>query len=124
MNYEDYCSYELSIRLKEKGFDWKCFHYWRTNGFNPIFMQSETPISIDNRKGYQYPSPTISQAQKWLRDEKQILVLIFPWSNNYQVKIFVMYSDIWQQHSISDNVVFNNYEQALSAGIERALELI
>lgn len=62
---EDFVTFEIAKKLNEKGFDWICSRYY----------------SLDNKKlkkneywGYEerISAPTISQALKWLREEKKI----------------------------------------------------
>lgn len=53
---EDFVSYEIAKKLKEKGFEW-C----RVTTYNP-----KTKVRNNHTE------PTISQVLKWLREEKQI----------------------------------------------------
>lgn len=66
---EDFVSFKLAQRLKEKGFDWICSHYYRTTSKDlfrvfPCEDWSNTEERVN--------APTISQVLKWLRDEKKL----------------------------------------------------
>ncbi len=70
--------------------------------------------------------PTLAQAQKWLREVKRIEVNA-SWESIKRYWFFYTnlmdVPDIVNLEDISDSV-YSTYEQALSAGIAAALELI
>lgn len=57
---EDFVSYEIAKKLKEKGFEWN-----QITTYNPKTKVRNNHIE-----------PTISQVLKWLRKEKKIFILI------------------------------------------------
>lgn len=83
---EDFVSYEIAKKLKEKGFKEKCIaYYWeKINEHTPSFVvEDKMPedglclldlLSNHNRAEWSpfIDAPTISQVLKWLREEKQI----------------------------------------------------
>ena len=82
---EDYVSFEQAKALKKLGFDWKCFSYYRPTGdIDFCYYNFEDCIQRAdyNNERYQPSSfynieasaPSLSQAQKWLRKEKGIIV--------------------------------------------------
>lgn len=87
---EDFVSYDIAVKLKEKGFKEKCIaYYWENiNEHTPSFvvednMPDEGICIIDllseHNKAEWSPfidAPTISQVLKWLREEKKIFILI------------------------------------------------
>ena len=134
MEQKDYVNYKQAKCLKELGFDWECGHYWIL----------DTPIKKVHSNGYfnhnisheALSSPTLAQAQKWLREIKGIHLSIragerndifpgrFYWKEthlpNSQEK-----GEQWIEWWISGrHPWFDTYEDALSDGISKMLELI
>ena len=127
---EEYATYEQAIKLKELGFKDKCnAYYWTedkafecTNSI--VHKNSDTCQTV-------VMAPSLWQAQKWLRD-KGMFLMIDP--RYYQgdainnVKwcfIIQPLDDISGQYrSECYGRLFDSYESALSAGIEKALELL
>ena len=78
MTHEDYVSYEQAQALKELGFDWECSH-----GYYRFFDDKEPWL---NTCGYAKNStdgdlfycaaPTLAQAQKWLREVKDVILFV------------------------------------------------
>ena len=66
---EEFVTFDIAKKLNEKGFNWICSHYYRTND-KKLFMifPSEDWSYIEER----ISAPTISQALKWLREVKKI----------------------------------------------------
>ena len=64
---EDFVTYELAVKLKEKGFTKETAHHYNDKG--------EICVSLVDEE-YPYPCPTISQVLKWLREEKKIYIVI------------------------------------------------
>lgn len=125
METTDFCSYELSKRLKDCGFDKPCDHYY--NGHGNLNRYADTDRINRNTNGHHTPScsaPTLAHAQKWLR-EKGIAVSVQ--ANEIQGELWYS-ADIITTKGINELVdgVFDymGYEAALSAGLSAALELI
>ena len=126
---EDYCSFEQCVRLKELGFDWECNHVYKKDFFNQwiFFHCLQDAYGNHNQGGESEPifisAPTLSQAQKWLR-EKGYIILIYTLARAKQCVFYwkLYNSKGWQIKVSEDN--FDTYEQSLSAGIDRALELL
>lgn len=136
---EDYCSYELSKALKAAGFDEPCDsyydkacaaddEYWHTKReelYNWNGLASECQIS----------APTLWQAAKWLREKWGIHVdacVFSDYSTDADGNVcdrwdfwgFDLYAVVGGEKLIDDDGEYYSYEQALSAGISAALELI
>lgn len=62
MNSEDYCSYELSVKLKEKGFDWEVYRIY-SQGLGECDWYEAVLDNYNFDIGY-ISAPTLSQAQK------------------------------------------------------------
>ena len=84
---EDFVTYDLAVKLKEKGFNGKCFAYYMPKGSELIFNKNQFRGGIVEDCLYSNNSlpnecmasdfvdaPTISQVLKWLREEKKIHV--------------------------------------------------
>lgn len=132
MNPEDYVSYPLALALKKHGFDEPCDRYYCAfDNETDVRFWSIHPAQSQN--GLCTPqdkvvadAPTLAQAQKWLREVKRIEVNT-SWESIKRYWFFYTnlmdVPDIVNLEDISDSV-YSTYEQALSAGIAAALELI
>lgn len=144
MANEDYVSYEVAKRLKAAGFDWPCGHYYcafdnetdvRFWSVHPeqsqnAFRSPEGKVIVD--------APTLWQAQKWVREGLMLHVGICPAIpfNRWRSYIDDLNQSInptngelvtrWDEDMQAkvDKLIYDSYEDALSAGISRALELI
>lgn len=131
MTHEDYVSFEQAKALKELGFDWEtlsCYlhvyegeHGWR-------FRMLERLKSRNDPKDYTcLAAPTLAQAQKWLREIKGIDITIDHVYHRLDTGDKVMYGlHIGNQSTFKTEFYLNydSYEEALSAGIDKALELL
>ena len=132
MNHEYYVSSEIAKLLKEAGFDWECTHYYSVNtlhepnnGFIHIYKQYEALFYDHNRtKMSVYSAPTLDVVQRWLREVKQCYVQVYPM---FSFEGTLEYYFVEVIHPNSRNIKsneFNTYEEALEAGIKKALEII
>lgn len=123
---------QLAIRLKEKGFDRPCLGF-----YNPI--QDELQLYCANNKDVTYKNiltsvyknkvlvdaPTIEQVLKWLREEKDIDIVIEPIDRNtiymggekYILAIYFCGKRDYKIHK-DNNDKFVKWEDACIAGIE------
>ena len=129
---EDFVTYEQSVKLKELGFDWKCNHYYDTSEL----INECTDSNISNYNNFNGTSfieeissaPTLAQAAKWLRTKIDIYVEIFYEKIDIDKKIV----DTWRTtiNKMSTYYAetlmekFHSHEEALSAGIDKALKII
>lgn len=100
----DYCDYETCVALYELGYDCQVIH-----------LIAE--------------KITLYEAQKWLREEKDIDVLIklgcadvYSSLKHYSVYLSYIGSFIRRFQYLSDE--FNSYEEALSEGIKVAIKIL
>ena len=89
---EDFVSFEIAKKLKENGFKEKCIaYYWeKINEHTASFVVEDNMpddgvcildlISEHNKSEWSpfIDAPTISQVLKWLREEKEIYIVIEP----------------------------------------------
>ena len=153
---EDYCTFEQCVKLKELGFDLYNYHtqmYYATQcyceGNNPISFDTIGPGDLisspkmkeDENDGwiededYCVLAPTMSQAAKWLREVKDIIIGVDfdNWYGKYECHLYkrmgydgTLIRDTYGSMLVTNesNEDFDTYEQALSAGIDAALELL
>ena len=71
---ENYVRFGQAVTLKELGFDWECRQGWVLNCMKVWAYQPYRYFeSVSNNDEYETISaPTLSQAQKWLREKRNI----------------------------------------------------
>ena len=142
---EDYCTFEQAVKLKELGFDWNCIGFYNHYKIpsiehcildeGKIIKENYNDDFIANTYNILCSAPTLSQAAKWLREVKDIIIGIDfdNWCEKYGCHIYKKI--IHNSENIKDsygsmlvtnesNEDFNIYEEALSKGIDTALELL
>jgi hypothetical protein len=108
MTNKDYCDYETSRELKELGFvaglgEDDCGH-----------------CLYDEAWHDQVDRPLLYEAQKWLREEKGVIVGII---NNFTTQEFDYYVSTWAEDRCRGNE-YTTYEHALLRGIKEAVKLL
>ena len=124
MTREDYCSFELSKLLKEKGFDGECIGcYWDSK---KIFDINYEPLSYSDGdlRDEVILAPTHQMAMKWLREVHKIDIFIdtdFPIDRmKYTYKIVRIYKDGDKYTDVMGGS-FDTYEEAVEAAIKYCL---
>ena len=128
--HETYVSLEVAKLLKEAGFDWYVEQWYEVlkNG-QEMYAEGMTYNMNCGLYGESvYSMPTLSIAQRWLREIENIDVYIFPTTNTkrecvYQVGIKTFGREMWIPGQPSD-AKYYTYEEAQEEGIKKALELI
>ena len=119
---KDYCDYETSVALKELGYDGYCAAYYHLFDDEDDARNSfEYAYGFDFQNSnniYRVGAPLLYQAQKWLREEKDFIVLVDhiltedgDWCYNIT-------------HLGRSAKVFKSYEEALSEGVKCAVKLL
>lgn len=125
METTDFCSYELSKRLKDCGFDEPCDHLY--NGHGNLNRYADTDRINRNTNGHHTPScsaPTLAHAQKWLREKKGFFVEVTSEAlHDWDYFILELDEDV-NAGLARGKEIYESYEQALSAGISASLQLI
>lgn len=131
---EEYVSYECAVKLKELGFDWKVEH-----SYTDVIKESAREEWDEEECQWStvydcnsYPKPRLDQAQKWLRDCKDMDVLVFNNACGFGWEISKSNSDsrgttialFDDKGNDKDSGMWLSYELALSAGIDKALEFL
>lgn len=126
---EDYCSYEVSELLKEKGFDEKVStHYLvHPSGFSEFFDKKD---EFTEPEDVWLKCPTHQMAMKWLREVHNIhcdvgydidLYWFFQIIELKELKEHFDYSELKYYHT-ENETGFNTYEEAVEAAIKYCLE--
>lgn len=128
METTDFCSYELSKRLKDCGFDEPCyFYYTRENAPEDHVWSTtseEAPIDYNKSVYAGCSMPTLAQAQKWLREKKGFFVEVTSEAlHDWDYFILELDEDV-NAGLARGKEIYESYEQALSAGISASLQLI
>jgi hypothetical protein len=147
---EDFVTFELAKKLKEKGFDCsEPFAMYNELGvFHKLYSSADFIVgySVKCRDYYDYEDfddrdyvcPTISQVLKWLREEKSIFVepcVLADADTDADGKVINEYTYwsftvtnietgdmIYFEYERIDDKRFDSYEQAAIAGIEYCLD--
>ena len=124
---EEFVTYDIALKLKEKGFREKCLHHYNNNGilkenYSKCYCSANN-IFTDNT----VDAPTISQVLKWLRKEKKLYVFIDFCQHNINKELWWTYS----VRDLKDDSTYilpdgckkcRSYEGAALAGIEFVLD--
>ena len=137
---EDYATFEQAKALKELGFDWECHYHYETNRllapnvktlyYSMDIDSDDLCFDVNGHNIGDISAPTLAQAQKWLREVKGIEVGVFAdfdigLPNGKWVWIMRKFNTyLCDTIFPEDNINYDSYEQALSAGIDKALELL
>jgi hypothetical protein len=134
---EDFVSYELAKKLKEKGFNEPCYMYYDEEENlkqNIEYDPMNSGIGIDNllvRNSCKWAMvdcvcPTISQVLKWLRKEKSIHVEFILWTDGWYYEVWCFeYNENDKEYNTKiegQSMDYSSYERAALAGIEYALD--
>lgn len=109
---EEFVTFEIAKKLKEKGFRDKCYkHYYPDS---PDWFLSSY-LECNNYSDY-VDAPTISQVLKWLREEKKYHICI-GYDGVYSYEIV----GIEDCEFVAAEDSYDTYEEAALAGIEYIL---
>ena len=128
MIQEDYISFETARKLKKKGF-LQLVSPWKI-GYDKDGNEVDSLSAVAHGG---YVRPALSLVQKWLRDEKHVVIdiqpIFFTWKeeipDHWKLCIYVCPIKNGNTRKPYDDFdEFNTYEEALSAGINKSLDLI
>ena len=120
---EDFVTYELAVKLKEKGFREKVNAYY---GKHENIFEIHPALDM-NDADYGASAPTISQVLKWLREEKLILIGLSPMQEYDGDEVIEWCATVYKADkqgglSWKEEFYYQSYEQAALAGIEYVLD--
>ena len=132
---EDFVSFDLAKKLKEKGFDEKCYTFYE---YDSKEFYREESIPCCNSRSDDYAAPTISQVLKWLREEKKIHIepcILADCDTDADGKIITYYTYwsfsitsiesgdmIYFEYEHVNDRKFDSFEYAALAGLKYALD--
>lgn len=132
---EEIVSFKVAKLAKEKGFNeevlWK---YREKDEDSPYLFTSSNSENVVLGNYYEFckvekdclPAPTQSLLQRWLREvHGEVVIINVEFSeNNNLLYDYIHYSKIVEEEIEYYDGQFNTYEQALEAGLEKALNII
>lgn len=143
---EDFVSFDLAKKLKEKGFREECLAFYTSEYTlynNEIALCDDKYLEIakidyneflvshnskrENKFNNICDAPTISQVLKWLREEKRIVFGITPMQEmdcDYLGWCITIYKVADDGYGLSwqEELYYDSYESAVIAGIEYVLD--
>lgn len=133
----DYCDYDTCVALKELGFSEPTFAYYHgflsskpllylvidedcmpEDGVNVFDLLSNSNKYKDSKN---IDAPTLYDAQKWLREEKQIEIVVLSRGMIGAPYYFQVYTE---DYVIADDKDYTSFEEALSEGIKEAVKIL
>ena len=134
--HESYVSLETAKMLKEAGFDWEGTSYYQHGVFYPYKIDRERLVIMNQSSApsymEQYSAPTLDVAQRWLREVKDIEVVV-EWCVIFDGIIhpfekrkyeYTIQGVINMTNFSYGEVGYDTYEEAQEAGIKKVLEII
>ena len=119
---ESVCNYQQSVRLKGLGFDWPCWRVYAISG-NDRF-----PLRMPEAENYNTPlyvsAPTCEAAHRWLRENMQLFISVRFQKDIFGHKGYGFIVTYLHDLSIvgTSNQPYDNYETAMSAAIDYAID--
>ena len=119
---EDYCSYEVAKILKEKGFNESCYTCYVEKEISHYDYSSTNYELIDGV----ISCPTLQMAMKWLREEKNIFIVIEQHAYDYINEKNKSYEcSLWvgdNYYEYIESKDYPSYEEAVEASLKYCLE--
>jgi len=109
---------EISIQLKELGFNWKCIYYLNKDDkilYRPTFTNPDDYLS---------EVPTQSLVCKWLRDVYSISVLPRQVISGYYVCDISYFIEEPEEHKVETLYKYSTFELAEEFGIIKSIEIL
>lgn len=135
---KDYCDYETCVALKELGYKVPTSAYYMPNNNQLIFVSnpfrggyvidcfySHNSFPKDVMTSNYIDAPTMWEAQKWLREEKNIIVEVFVDDDSDTPITYNIYKDrecVCHHHGKYWSV--KEWSEALSEGIKEAVKIL
>lgn len=117
---EDFCSVEVVKLLKEKGFPIWEYHKSAIGVFNGIAVSNITKELIEEKMLSCVPH---SAVMKYLREEKNIIIVIQPEYFDIEAKCSSWGVDIWADDNYEKlQGDFPSYKEAVNAALKHVLE--
>ena len=150
LNNKDYCDYETCVALKELGYKVPASAYYMPNNNQLIFVSNPCRGGYVIDCFYSYNSlpknvmtsnyidaPTMWEAQKWLREEKDIHIEVYACAGGYIYELCKAYkpnsfsggTTIYTPNDIdnpklNDDGRYDDFETCLSEGIKETVKIL
>ena len=139
---KDYCDYDTCVALKELGYKEKCVAYYDTEdnvgllyntqwaSYGECYQYFDVLESHNTSTEYYIDAPTLWDAQKWLREEKGIYVMIeILWKTDDGLGWCYIccnkpLTEEDQEVCFASGGFFDSYEEALLEGIKEAIKIL
>lgn len=133
---ESYVSFDTARMLKEAGFDMPCRYFFTIEGDgNVVITEARSCREHNSFESCFISCPTLALAARWLREVHGIHVMIHPYYDcsvnaNGEIVDKRMYWGYMILYAETGNLAednderFDNYEQALEAGLRGVVKLI
>lgn len=119
---EAYCSFEVATILKEKGFNESCYTCYVEKEISHYDYSSTNYELIDGV----ISCPTLQMAMKWLREEKNTLIVIEPHDYDYINEKSKSFSwSLWAGDNYYEHIEskdYPSYEEAIEAALKYCLQ--
>ena len=133
--HESYVSLEIAKLLKKLGFKWGCRAAWDLTFPDEPYLNYDAVYQTDfnNDVNDILYAPTLSVAQRWLREVKKLYIEIRRMPkcdlfDRYFTSIAIMQEPFdTELRDKDDEIIYisgKTYEEALEAAIKKALEII
>jgi hypothetical protein len=116
---KEFVPYDLAIKLKELGFEEKCFCNWEESWSPEPEDEIRMVLTTDQtwlRPGW-VRAPTFSQAFRWFRENHGLYQFI---SKEHLGFTYALLDEIYNFHTIH----FKTYEEAEIACLEKLIEIV
>jgi hypothetical protein len=136
---KDYCDYETCVALRELGYDGKRSNYCYIEK-NKQQLESEASIFLKVFRGEKYTYVNaihLYEAQKWLREEKDIHIEVYACAGGYIYELCKAYkpnsfsggTTIYTPNDVdnpklNDAGRFDDFETCLSEGIKESVKIL
>ena len=134
LSNKDYCDYDTCVALKELGYKVPTSAYYIPNNTTLYFVSnpfrggyvidcfySHNSLREDVVTSNYIDAPTMWEAQKWLREEKNIIV--YPEKNCFGWYYAIHYN-VGEVHQLKFSDEYDSYEDALLEGIKEAVKIL
>ena len=114
---KDYCDYETCVALKELNFNSLVDWYFKED--------KSIASSLATYRNIYIPRISLYEAQKWLREERKVVVVVIPSSYDCFAETNRWAYEIWRGDNLEREVTeYNSYEEALLEGIQEAIKIL
>jgi hypothetical protein len=116
--------FQTAKDLKELGFDWPVSNMYRNNESERLHGLSQEPVDVNSQKTSVISAPTQAEVIKWLRDEKNISVIVEWYGASEEIEFEYEVCSFVDTSIMEAGYHYNTYEEAELAGIKEAIKIL